>query len=219
MHADALLFDLDGVLVDSGECVRRICTDWAIARGLDPDHVLRWSQGRRVQETVRTVAPHLDVDTEVAALVAMEARTTEGLHPVPGSHALLASLPPNAWAVVTSGARPVARLRLGHVGLPIPQTLISGDDVERGKPDPEGYLAAARALGRAPKDCIVIEDAPAGIEAARAAGMRSIAIIGTVTRSELARADVVIDSLLALTLVVSGTAPGIEVRLLDSDGK
>ena len=203
MNCRALLFDLDGVLVDSAQCVRQICTDWAISRGLDPDHVLKWSQGRRVQDTVRAVAPHLDVDAEVAALVAMEAATTEGLHPVPGTHALLASLPIDAWAVVTSGARPVARLRLRHVGLPIPATLISGDDVERGKPDPEGYLAAAKALGYEPNECIVIEDAPAGLQAARAAGMRSIGIAGTFPPSALTAADVVVAAFQDLGLTVS----------------
>src|SRR5204862_1915039 len=153
MYADALLFDLDGVLVDSAECVRRVCTDWAISRGLDPASVLRVSQGRRVQDTIRAVAPHLDVDAEAEMLVALEARSTDGLHRVRGAETLIASLPPNAWAVVTSGARPVATMRLTHVGLPIPQTLITADDVQRGKPDPEGYLAAARALGRRPEEC------------------------------------------------------------------
>ena len=203
MNCRALLFDLDGVLVDSAQCVRQICTDWAISRGLDPDEVLKWSQGRRVQDTVRAVAPHLDVDGEVATLVAMEAGTTKGLHPVPGTHALLAALPINAWAVVTSGARPVARLRLSHVGLPIPPTLITGDDVERGKPDPEGYLAAAKALGYEPKECIVIEDAPAGLQAARAAGMRSIGIAGTFPPSALTTADVVVAAFQDLRLTVS----------------
>jgi sugar-phosphatase len=207
MRCDALLFDLDGVLVDSAECVKRICTDWAIARGLDPELVLRWSQGRRVQETVRAVAPHLDPDAEVAALVGMEASATDGLHHVPGARMLLQSLPPDAWAVVTSGARPVATLRLNHVGLPIPQTLITGDDVRRGKPDPEGYLAAASALGRSPADCVVIEDAPAGIGAARAAGMRSIAIVGTVSPSELEGADVIVDSFRSIRVVISSTFP------------
>lgn len=200
MNCRALLFDLDGVLVDSAECVRRICTEWAILRRLDPDSVLKWSQGRRVQDTVRAVAPHLDVDAEVKVLVDMEANTTDGLHPVAGSHALLASLPPNAWAVVTSGARPVALLRLRHVGLPIPRTLITGDDVERGKPDPEGYLAAARALGYPPDECVVVEDAPAGVAAARAAGMRSIGVAGTFPRAAIAEASVVIDALRHLSV-------------------
>src|SRR6184192_1275662 len=108
MRADALLFDLDGVLVDSAECVRRVCTDWAISRGLDVELVLRSSQGRRVQDTVRAWLPHSDLDTEVQMLVGLEARTTIGLKRVPGATELVASLPPNAWAVVTSGARSVA---------------------------------------------------------------------------------------------------------------
>lgn len=194
MNCRALLFDLDGVLVDSAECVRRICTDWALTRGLDPELVLKSGQGRRVQDTVRAVAPHLDVDSEVRTLVDMEANTTDGLYPVPGSHAVLASLPHNAWAVVTSGARPVALLRLRHVGLPIPETLITGDDVELGKPDPEGYLAAAHILGYTPAECVVVEDAPAGLAAARAAGMRSIGIAGTFLRSSLTDADVIVDA-------------------------
>jgi sugar-phosphatase len=210
VRAEALLFDLDGVLVDSSECVRRVCTDWAIARGLDPEFVFRTGQGRRVQDTVRAVAPHLDLDAEVATLVGMEARTTDGLSPVPGAEALLAALPPDAWAVVTSGARAVATLRLRHVGLPVPQTLITADDVERGKPDPEGYLAAARALGRNPSACIVIEDAPAGIEAARAAGMRSIGIAGTFPAAELANATVVVPSLASICVWVEGRGLRVE---------
>ena len=195
MNIGAILFDLDGVLVDSTECVRRVCTAWAISRGLDAERVLEFGQGRRVQETVRTWVPHLDLETEIATLVGMESRETDGLYPIPGADTLVASLPPNTWAVVTSGARPVATLRLRHVGLPIPQTLITADDVRHGKPDPEGYLAAARALGRAPDDCVVIEDAPAGLDAAHAAGMRSIGIIGTFPASRLRDADVVLDRL------------------------
>ena len=211
MRCQAILFDLDGVLVDSAECVRQVCTDWAIARGLDPEFVFRTGQGLRVQETVRAVAPHLDVDAEVAALVAMEARTTKGLSPVDGADALVRSLPRNAWAVVTSGARPVATLRLGHVGLPIPETLITADDVSRGKPDPEGYLAAARAIGAPPAACVVIEDAPPGIAAARAAGMRAIGIAGTFPPPALAGADVVLPALSALRVAVDSLG-GLEIH-------
>src|SRR6059058_4001552 len=95
IHCRAILFDLDGVLVDSAKCVAQICTDWALARGLDPDVVLRTGQGRRVQDTIRAVAPHLDVNAEAAALVALEASTTAGLAPVAGADALIASLPAN----------------------------------------------------------------------------------------------------------------------------
>ena len=211
MRANALLFDLDGVLVDSGECVRRVCTDWAISRGLDPTFVLRFGQGRRVQETVSGVAPHLDIEKEVATLVAIEARTTEGLYPVPGADDLLASLPPGAWAIVTSGARAVASLRLGHVRLPTPRTFITADDVEHGKPHPEGYLAAARALGRSPAECIVIEDAPPGIEAACAAGMRSIGIAGTFPAEALMQATVVLPALSALRVAVEAGGKGLQI--------
>ena len=198
MSAKALLFDLDGVLVDSAECVRRVCTDWALARGLDPAYVVAFAQGRRVQKTVRGVAPHLDIEKEVATLVGIEARTTDGLYPVPGASALVASLPPDAWAIVTSGARAVATLRLGQVRLPIPRVFVTADDVEHGKPHPEGYLAAARALRRQPAECIVIEDAPAGIDAACAAGMRSIGIAGTFPAQLLTRATVVLPALRVL---------------------
>lgn len=211
MQANALLFDLDGVLVDSGECVRRVCTSWAIARGLDPELVLRTGHGRRVQDTVRAVAPHLDLDAEVAILVGMEAHATDGLYPVPGAAALVASIPPDNWAIVTSGARPVATLRLRHLGLPIPRTLVTADDVEHGKPHPEGYLAAARALGFAPETCVVVEDAPPGIDAARAAGMRSVGIAGTYPASSLTSATVVLPSLAALRVQRSRGTEGLEI--------
>ena len=211
IHCKAILFDLDGVLVDSAECVAAVCTQWALARGLDPDFVLRTAQGRRVQDTIRAVAPHLDVDAEAAALVALETRTTTGLSPVAGADALVASLPADAWAVVTSGARPVATLRLRHVGLPIPRILVTADDVSRGKPDPEGYLTAARELGQDPPNCVVIEDAPPGIAAARAAGMCSIGVTGTFAAEFLSAADVVVASLGAIRIRAVGGAGGLEI--------
>lgn len=202
----AILFDLDGVLVDSAACVRKVCTDWAIARRLDPAWVIQVGQGRRVQDTIRAVAPHLDVDEEAAELIEIESRTTEGLKPVEGAQALIASLPPGTWAVVTSGARAVAMLRLRHVGLPIPPALITADDVEQGKPHPEGYLAAAHALGEEPQSCVVVEDAPPGIEAACSAGMRSIGIAGTFPPSALAKATIVMPALRALRVAEVGGA-------------
>jgi sugar-phosphatase len=213
VQADALLFDLDGVLVDSAQCVKRVCSEWALAHGLDPVLVQRIGQGRRVQETVRAVAPHLDVEAETAILVAMEASTTNGLFPVEGARTLIGALPADSWAVVTSGARAVATLRLRHVGLPIPSTFVTADDVTRGKPDPQGYLAAANALGFRPEQCVVVEDAPAGIEAARAAGMRSIGIAGTFSASEISGASVVVPSLSVLTVTVSSRAPRLTISV------
>jgi mannitol-1-/sugar-/sorbitol-6-phosphatase len=188
---DAVLFDLDGVLVDSGEVVERTWRRWAARHGLDPADVIRAAHGRRTIETVRLLAPHLAADDEVAALAASESTETDGLYEVPGARELVESLPPGSWAVVTSGIRPVAELRLRHTRLPTPPVLVTADQVRHGKPHPEGYLTAAARLGVAPTQCIVVEDTPAGIEAARAGGMRVIAVASTYEAEALAAADAV----------------------------
>ena len=192
-----ILFDLDGVLVDSTECVERSWRTWAVRRGLDPERVMQVAHGRRTIETVALVAPHLSLADEVAALEGVEAQTTEGVYEIPGARELLERLPRDAWAIVTSGVRAVATLRIRHTGLPMPRVLVCADEIRRGKPDPEGYLTAAARLGRAPADCVVIEDTPPGLEAARAAGMRSIGIAGTYPASALT-ADLVVPSLTSL---------------------
>ena len=195
MHSAGILFDLDGVLVDSTECVERSWRNWAASRGLDADRVMQVAHGRRTVETVALVAPHLALAEEVAALEGVEAHTTEGVYEIPGARELLERLPLDAWAIVTSGIRSVATLRIRHTGLPMPRVLVPADEITRGKPDPEGYLTAAARLGRAPGECVVVEDAPAGLEAARAAGMRSIGIAGTFPASALTMADLVVPSL------------------------
>ena len=166
LSCDAILFDLDGVLVDSAELVERTWRRWAARHGLAPDEIVRIAHGRRTVETVRLVAPDLDADAEGAALAASEATKTDGVYEVPGARELLRSLPDGSWAVVTSGIRAVAELRIRHTGLPTPRVLIPADEVRHGKPHPEGYLTAAARLGVTPARCIVIEDTPPGIEAA-----------------------------------------------------
>jgi sugar-phosphatase len=202
LTCQALIFDLDGVLVDSIVSVEHTWRVWATRHGLDLDTILRSAHGRRAFDTVRLVAPHLDAAAEIIALSAQEASTTHGLSEVPGAHTLLAALPPDRWAVVTSGDRAVAEHRLQHVSLPIPVVMVCGDEVSHGKPDPEGYLVAAAKLGIAPGACVVVEDAPSGIEAAHNAGMRVIAVATTHTPEELGAADNVIDALSALTVRV-----------------
>ena len=165
------------------------------------------AHGRRTHETVPLLAPHLDVAEEVAALAAVESTTTVGVYEVPGARELLERLPVEMWAVVTSGVRSVATLRIRHTRLPMPRVLVCADEIDRGKPDPQGYLIAAERLGKTPDECVVIEDAPAGLEAARAAGMRSIGIAGTYPAEGLADADLVVARLLDLRVEIDAVIP------------
>jgi sugar-phosphatase len=175
----AVVFDLDGVLVDSTAYVERQWRRWASSRGLRPEPFLRVCHGRRALETIRMAAPHLDAEAELRAFVPLEEEgPAEPLGPLPGALRLLTALPSGPWADATSGIRPVATSRLRRAGLPIPPILVCAEDVTRGKPSPDAYLLAARSLGCAPEQVLVVEDAPAGIQAARTAGM---AVIGLTT--------------------------------------
>ncbi len=200
----AILFDLDGVLVDSAERIEKTWREWATRHRLDPEHVISMAHGRRTIETVRLVAPELSTDAELATMELSEATNPDGVYEIPGARELLQLLPVTAWAVVTSGIRAVAEFRLRHTGLPSPAVMICADDITRGKPDPEGYLTAAGQLGFSAADCIVIEDAPAGIESARAAGMRAIAIATTYPSDQLRSADAVVTRLADLSVKYAG---------------
>src|SRR6266481_2991115 len=170
----AILFDLDGVLVDSTGSVTRQWSMWAEENNIDPHTVVEIAHGVRTIEVVRRFAPHLDAEAEVKRLEKREAEDHRGVRVMPGAAELLKSIPEGLWCVVTSGTRYLAmsRLRLGK--LPIPKVLVSADDVSKGKPDPEPYLMGARLLGMNAAECLVIEDAPAGIRAAHAGGMKAI---------------------------------------------
>lgn len=176
LDCSAVLFDMDGTLVDSRVCVRRTWLAWCRRHGLDSARLFDVSDGRRNRETVQIIAPHLDVEVEVAALVTAEEGCRDGLRAIPGAVPLLAGLPEDCWAVVTSAWRRLTEIRLDLAGLPTPAVTITAEDVHRGKPDPEGYRQAAAALGVAPADCGVFEDAPAGLAAAAAAGMVAIRV-------------------------------------------
>jgi sugar-phosphatase len=191
----AILFDLDGVLVDSTRSVARQWRLWAQENGVDPEKVLKIAHGRRTVEVVRLLAPHLPAEEEVQKLEQREAADTEGVTVMAGAADLVRSLPDGRWGVVTSGTRHLAtsRLRLGN--LPIPRVLVSADEVVKGKPDPEPFLTGAGLLGVHAEECLVIEDAPAGIRAAHAGGMKVIALPSTYPVSELGEADAVVQGL------------------------
>jgi mannitol-1-/sugar-/sorbitol-6-phosphatase len=203
IRCGAILFDLDGVLMDSRVAVERAWERWATGHGIDPIAVLAQAHGRRTIDTIRAIAPLLDIEAEARLLQVAESVDFDGVTTLPGAAELLEALPAGSWTVVTSGTRALATGRLAHGGLPIPERLITAEDVERGKPDPQPYLAGAAALGIDSADCLVIEDAPAGIEAGKAAGMTVIALVTTFEASALVAADYVVGS---LSDVVLGSA-------------
>ena len=200
LKCKAILFDLDGVLVDSHQVVERTWRRWSERHRLDvPDIVIR-AHGRRSVETVRDVAPHLDADTEVRWLAEAELADFEGVIALPGAASILASLRSDEWAVVTSGGRELARRRLAQANLPIPGILIAAEDVATGKPAPDGYLMAAERLSCDATRCVVIEDTPAGIQAGQGAGALTVALTTTFARAALSRADLIVTDLRDLGL-------------------
>jgi HAD superfamily hydrolase (TIGR01509 family) len=195
----AVLSDLDGVLVDSGPQIERTWRAFAERHQLDAEYVLAESHGRRSVDLIRLVAPQLDAEAEAARVEREEIESVNGLQPLPGARELIASVPHDRFAIVTSGSRALALARLRAAGLPVPAVLVAAADVEVGKPDPTGYLRAAELLGVQPADSLVIEDAPAGVEAGVAAGMTVVAVT-TTNESDLQSADAIVHDLHALLL-------------------
>jgi mannitol-1-/sugar-/sorbitol-6-phosphatase len=184
------------VLVESAPVVEASWSRWAGERGVDFGALRPVLHGRPGRELVAEFAPHLDSDAEVATITAYEMAEEHALRAIPGARETIEAAP--RWAIATSGGRELALGRLRAVGHPIPDVLISADDITRGKPDPEPYLRAAEALGVPPEQCLVIEDAPAGIAAGKAAGMRVVALTSSHGAGDLVAADAVYDSMLAL---------------------
>ncbi|WP_429108965.1 HAD-IA family hydrolase [Aeromonas media] len=178
LRAEALLLDMDGTLVHSTTEVETVWRLWCQGHRLDPAPVLAMCHGVRSREVIRALAPQLDLVREVALLDELEIQHAGVAEPIAGARTLLAALPPARWALVTSASQRVARHRLASAGLPLPRWSIGAEDVVRGKPAPEPYLLAARRLGLAPADCLVFEDAPAGIRSALQAGCQVVQIGG-----------------------------------------
>ena len=178
LRAEALLLDMDGTLVHSTTEVETVWRLWCQSHRLDPEPVLAMCHGVRSREVIRALAPQLDLAREVALLDELEIQHAGVAEPIAGARTLLAALAQDRWALVTSASQRVARHRLASAGLPLPRLLIGAEDVVRGKPDPEPYLLAARQLGLAPADCLVFEDAPAGIRSALQAGCQVVQIGG-----------------------------------------
>jgi sugar-phosphatase len=191
----AILFDLDGVLVDSTRSVERQWRIWAREMGIEGEKVTTVAHGVRAVEVIRTVAPHLDAEAEVRKLESREAEDLDGVSAMPGAIELVRAVPEGRWGVVTSGTRHLATKRLRLFGIPIPKVMVTADDVAKGKPDPAPYLRGAELLGVNPAECLVIEDAPAGIKSAHAGGMKVIGLTSTYPAAALSEADAVVKKL------------------------
>jgi sugar-phosphatase len=192
----AVLVDLDGTLVDSEAPVRRAWAAFAARHDLDLEQVLHFAQGRPSRETAARLAPDADLATEAALLERSETSDTEGLTALPGARALLSG--PLTLAIVTSCTRRLALVRLRGCDLPVPAVMVCSDDVSAGKPDPEPYRIGAQRLGVDPGACVALEDAPAGIASATAAGAAVIAVRTTHADAELVGADAIVDTVAAL---------------------
>jgi mannitol-1-/sugar-/sorbitol-6-phosphatase len=207
IQCQAVLFDLDGVLVDSTPAVARVWTGWAREHGFDPDSVVRMAHGRTSLATIRELLPDADHAAEDRDVERREIEDVADVVPLPGALELLRSIPADRWAVVTSGTRPLAEVRIRAAGLPLPKHFVTATDISHSKPHPEPYLLGAGSVGFAPQDCVVVEDAPSGICSGKSAGARVLALRTTMPEPELvtAGADWVIENCASLSVRQNGS--------------
>ena len=212
IRCSGILFDMDGILISSLAGVERSWHTWARMRGLDPGQTLRIAHGRRAIETVAMLRPDLDSEAELKVIEDLEAVDNEGITVLPGVHELLASLPQEAWTVVTSATERLARVRLAAGGIPLPEWLVTADHVTWGKPHPEPFLTGAELLGLAPKACVVFEDSASGVMAGRAAGCTVVATTFSHPAESLASAHYLVHDLTGVA--VTRDADGMALRFM-----
>ncbi|MFF5257480.1 HAD-IA family hydrolase [Actinomadura viridis] len=200
----AVLFDVDGTLVDSTPLVERAARRWAREYGVDADAYLSVAHGRRTSDAIAGFLPPERVREATERLDALEAAGVDGVSALPGARALLAAMNGLPWAMVTSMDPAQLRARTEAAGVPLPPVVVTASDVPAGKPDPAGYLLAARRLGVDPRECVVVEDAPAGVRAGRAAGATVVAVTTSHDAAELAGADLILPGLAPVSAVPGG---------------
>lgn len=206
----ALIFDLDGTLVDSIPAVDRAWRAFSARHNLDASYVVTQIHGRRSIDSVRALLPHVDAEAEDAWIRNQEATDTEGVTAIPGALEFLKSLP-CPWAIATSGTTEVATSRMRAVGLPTPQVAVFGEEVANGKPAPDPFLLAAQRLGVDPTKCVVFEDTLAGVRAGHAANMKVVALATTLRPDQLSEADAIIEDFRSIRVQVA--EDGYELKL------
>ncbi|TMU80002.1 HAD family hydrolase [Pseudomonas fluorescens] len=203
----AFLFDMDGTVLNSIAAAERIWAAWAVRHGVDVETFLPTIHGVRAIDTItRLNLPGVDAEAQAAFITKAEIEDVEGIVEIPGAAAFLNSLPKDRWAMVTSAPRDLALRRMAAAGIPAPAVMITAENVQAGKPDPAGYLLAAKRLGLEARDCLIFEDAAVGIQAAEAAGA-ALMIITTTHQHPLETAHATLASYAAVQVKV------------DSDGK
>lgn len=210
VETKGILFDMDGVLISSIGSVVRCWRQWAEHYDVPNAEIYEVPHGMRAIEIVKELRPDIDPQEGLRVIEDMELADIADLKVLPGVRILLASLPPERWAIVTSATHRLMLGRLEAAGLPIPTRIISADMVERGKPDPEPYRRGAELLGLSPKECVVVEDAPSGVGAGIAAGCRVLGVLGTHSAEELKAATWIVSSLEEIG--ISTHADGLELR-------
>lgn len=207
-----LLFDMDGVLISSIGSVERSWARWGQMRGVNAAETIKHSHGKRAIEIVRLLRPDLDDQAEMKIVEDMEIEDYEGLKVLRGVDRVVHSVPQQYWTIVTSATDKLARSRLGHAGIPVPEHLVNAEMVVNGKPDPEPYSKGAELLGLRPEECVVIEDATAGVESGHRAGCKVIATLFSHSIDQLSLADWVVDSLGDLHVTVLAGNEGLELE-------
>ncbi len=210
LQCAAILFDMDGTIVDSTAIVERAWGWWAARHNIPLPDLLTFSHGRPTVDTMEHFLGRRDHTRELAEMLLFEEQMTEGIMAVPGAVDAVRAVRKGKWAVVTSAPRKLAGIRLAAAGLPLPSVLVGVDEIQRGKPDPQGYLLAAERLNVAAAECLVFEDTGPGIEAGLRAGMEAVALLTTVPREQLGCEYVVRDF---RDVTITATAAGFEVRI------
>jgi sugar-phosphatase len=212
IHCQGVLFDMDGILISSLGSVERSWTKWAQMRGIDPAYAISIAHGRRAIETVAELRPDLDSAAELKVIEDLEVDDNDGLTVLPGVLDLLAALPKAAWTVVTSATERLARVRLAAAGVPVPDRIVTADQVRQGKPNPEPFLAGAALLGLPPAQCVVFEDSASGAKAGRAAGCTVVATTFSHSVESLAAAHYLVEDLRGVHVQID--AEGMAISLV-----
>lgn len=210
LHCQGVLFDMDGILISSLGSVERSWTKWANLRGMDPEYAISIVHGCRAIDSVRRLRPDLDAEAELRIIEDFECEDNEGLRVLPGVFSLLEALPSERWTVVTSATERLARVRLQAGGVPVPPRLVTAETVERGKPNPDPFLAGAALLGFRPEACVVFEDSASGVEAGRAAGCTVVATTFSHEAESLGHAHYLLEDLTGIS--VHALPQGLELR-------